>query len=91
LGAGKSSDAGISERKLGEKGGEEMHQLTIEEMPAHTHKYTFSSGVNSPKSTDTTPGEFGQKDLSVDTTPAGGNKPHNNMPPFDVLLYCQRQ
>lgn len=74
--------------KFGETGGNRTHRLSLEEMPKHTHRYTFSSGRESPSKTDTTPREFGLKDTDEATSPAGQDRPHNNMPPYIALSLC---
>ena len=67
-------------------GGEEKHQLTIDEMPAHSHNYfgntwqntggfCFGSGC----------GLYAQPNGV--SSPTGGNAPHNNMPPYLALAY----
>jgi microcystin-dependent protein len=85
---------------LGEHAGEENHTLITQEMPAHAHPVVASS--NAPNSTDPT-GAFwasntGKKPYSANLattmsagatpTPAGGNQPHNNMPPYLVINFC---
>ena len=47
LGAGKGKDAGgvdLTDRKVGENGGEEKHKLTITEMPSHQHDVNVRQG-----------------------------------------------
>ncbi len=39
IGAGDNVDYGISNRNFGTKGGEEYHQLSVDELPSHTHTY----------------------------------------------------
>ncbi|WP_157201378.1 hypothetical protein [Massilia sp. Root418] len=92
LGAGTGANKdqngkNLSLRQIHETGGEEVHQLTEKEMPAHQHKYTYL---------DTQGGSCGlsgchSQQISKDssTTAAGGDQPHNNMPPFVVLYYCK--
>lgn len=68
---------------IGSSGGEERHQLTIAEIPAHTH----------PLQSCTTPGQriawaHGSDNYSNDATGSqGGDQPHNNMQPYQVLNY----
>lgn len=73
---------------VGEKGGEKEHTLTIYEMPAHSHAFQSSTGVeqigldfpiidSNVKSRSTT-GVIGT---------VGGSQPHNNMPPYYALCY----
>ena len=78
----------VESLKLGAKGGHRTHQLSKEEMPAHSHEYEFSSGQASPEHVDTTPDAFGAKDRTIQTGKSGNNVPHNNMPPYVALHYC---
>ena len=86
VGAGQTD--GLSNRMIGEKGGEEGHALTIDELPEHEH------GVQLGLNTKTGPDPIvqhsdwhgGNWGHSI-TTSAGGNQAHNNMQPFYVLNY----
>lgn len=75
--------------ELGDTGGSRTHKLKDSEMPTHAHEHVSSNGYNSPEHTDTTPTEFGAKNTTERTASAGGDEPHNNMPPFLVLRFCE--
>jgi microcystin-dependent protein len=70
---------------LGDKGGSNKHILTSSEMPNHNHTMPYSTGNNSPDSTDYTPTEYGAKDSSTTTGFTGGGLAHNNMMPYIVF------
>lgn len=92
---------GLSLRDLGETAGEQTVTLLQTEMPAHSHSVlagtpgglpapannTWASGVKtgpslySPTSANNVPMN------SFATSIAGGNQPHNNMPPFLGLTF----
>ena len=84
LGAGSVYDAGAT-------GGEATHTLTVDEMPSHTHtqgkKYNASLGSYSPEAPWTT-----QSGTSYPwpTESAGGDQPHNNMPPYLTVYMWKR-
>ena len=83
--------------QLGQVGGEANHTLSMEEMPNHTHALTASSAAadqsvtagtvwaKAPAAYDTTPGTAMS---TAEISTAGGNLPHNNMPPYLVLNFC---
>ena len=91
--------AGLSERILGETGGEETHALTDAEMPSHSHQarassaeateITPSGNVSAAKSRVPLYGP-GPASVSMNGTAigvAGGSQSHNNMPPY-LTLHC---
>lgn len=101
MGSGKSK--GLTERKLGEIGGEEKHRLTIEEMPTHTHSVNDpghshkSQYMGRPEGSDHgwwgKDGGYAGWDTSKNTTgitlgKSGNSIAHNNMQPYIALLYC---
>lgn len=84
---------------IGQQGGSEKHALSLNEMPAHTHRPTarvnVEAGSASPK------GKWWGKSFvnayaSEPDGPmkadiigkSGGNQPHNNMQPSIVFQYC---
>ena len=88
---GASFNSGLSNRSIGQVGGEEMHQITVDEMPAHTHTQIAQDGV---QWTDTyaaiSTGSHTSADEPikvVNTGSTGGNQALNVMDPFLVLNY----
>jgi len=69
------------------KGGEEKHQLSVAEIPSHSHEYNNESGIDGNRS--------GQQDatyrrIGSQTSAVGGDQPHNNLPPFVALYLCRK-
>lgn len=82
----------------GQKGGEENHTLTANEMPAHAHSLTIENaeGGNSPGSSLTN-SKFETRYTSVagneqmdseSISNAGGGQAHDNMQPSLALNFC---
>ena len=67
---------------IGEVGGERKHQLTIPEMPIHTHPIT-TYGFLSVVSGSTTPAWLNTSGSNTGAT--GGDTPHNNLQPYLVI------
>lgn len=89
---------------IGKTGGEKEHTLTINEMPAHSHKLQGNTNVVFDESS-TYPyllasakrgyaiGDsvvFSEGYTINDTTNTGGGQSHNNMPPYQVVALWQR-
>jgi microcystin-dependent protein len=83
---------------LGERGGEDAHTLTLQEMPTHTHAVaassTFSGGNNSPVgrflggAADAYATPSNLTPLRAGTiTNAGGSQPHSNDQPYLGLTF----
>ncbi len=97
---------GLSLRDLGETSGEQSVTLLQTEMPAHSHTVQAapSGGQASPVGNAWGAGQKGLGDLYAPSVPAsnvqmnpfatsiaGGNFPHNNMPPFLGLTFIIAQ
>jgi microcystin-dependent protein len=85
LGVGTGS--GMTTRTMGQSGGEEAHQITIAELPAHTHATGITTGSqgytggNTIYSQDA--GAGGRSTSSV-----GGNGWLSLMHPYTVIRFC---
>lgn len=84
-----SVTGGVAERQANANTGEEEHTLTVAEMPAHAHDSHNTSHVNTPGNPDVTASEYGNYFLDP-TGSAGGDQPHNNLPPVHAV-WCLRK
>ena len=96
---GQGQGPGLTDRVLGEIGGEQTVSLLQSEIPAHTHMLNAQAGA--PDGDRPLPatalGAFAQTIYGsgpnvnlaplTTTTPVGGNLPHNNMQPYLALTF----
>ncbi|MBV8819200.1 MAG: phage tail protein [Acidobacteriaceae bacterium] len=91
---------GLSQRFLGENGGEQTVTLLQSEMPAHSHTPQGDAGSGQPSPSGNAWGGLPRGHGGIYTPPpanvlmntmtipvAGGSQPHNNMPPFLGLTF----
>lgn len=66
-------------------GGEKEHELTIAEMPSHTHEFTGAGGASGG-------GDSARKSVptTMNTAAAGGGEAHNNLQPYIVSLFVKK-
>lgn len=87
---------GLSDYRLGQKGGSETETLTANQMPSHTHTLRGSSGSatsadptgNVLASTGRTRVYADSANVNMDASAIannGGSQPHNNIQPYTVL------
>ncbi len=88
LASGAHTDDREEERAfaVGQTGGAYRHELTVPEMPSHTHGGIYVNGTP-----DADHGDDEIVRLKIGRTAAtGGSEPHENMPPYRVLNFCRR-
>lgn len=92
---------GLTEHRLGARGGQEYVTLTPAQMPTHSH--TVKTPVNDGEATETVPAEhylaksadgrpiYSQTATSTaapnSTTNTGGSQEHPNMPPYTTIRF----
>lgn len=69
---------------VGTVGGEKEHVLTVGEMPAHVHEI---SGATASVTTTVIPDAPDAIATPMPSGSTGGGLPHNNLPPYFVLIY----
>ena len=90
---------GLSDYQVGQTGGEEIHALTLGELPSHTHTTQGTSTVGSsdnPSNALPAKNAAGIPQYGTGTLvpmaagtllPTGGGTAHNNLPPYLTLNY----
>lgn len=73
--------------KPGNMGGEEMHQLTISEMPKHKHE---GASVDLYHTAPDLGGPVLGANAASSADYAGGDQAHNNLPPYYALAYIMK-
>jgi microcystin-dependent protein len=69
-------------------GGESSVTLNIDEIPAHSHNFTYNSTKRGGDSTKAIKQlATANYDYNLTTSLTGGSKSHNNMPPYYILAY----
>ena len=86
---GQGQGTGLTNRVLGDISGRENIQLSIEEMPNHSHKYEKPDRPW-PAGDEGNRQDVWRSTTFVDGEAKGGNQPFNNMPPYYVLAYIMK-
>jgi len=77
----------IFKMKIGEYGGTDHQQLTLTEMPQHSHGLKTNNACFRDGGCDSRMTLDNGSPLNMQTEPSGGASGHNNIPPFYVLAY----
>ena len=93
---GTGQGSGLSNYVLGATGGEEMHTLTINEMPSHSHpparaKFLNPSNWANTDSGGTKRGMTEEDERFQDATGfTGGGNAHENRPPYYGVIFIEK-
>jgi microcystin-dependent protein len=92
VGINGQSSENLTALQPGDIGGEEFHQLSVAEMPSHTHTTPTGAHNASYSGGDNWIYNAGSVTGGAGGDPANSNAtlPHNNMPPFYALAYIMK-
>jgi microcystin-dependent protein len=95
---------GLTNRMIGETGGEQAVTLLLSEIPSHTHQATgvaangdqvspvgntWATAHSGPKTKDSVYSNSASAAMNAQALAAvGSSQPHDNMPPYLVLNFC---
>lgn len=88
IGAGTADSGTVY--AAGATGGEEKHQLTVEELAAHSHTLLAGFGSTSSVENDNPLTNRNSVWSNRQTSSVGGNMPHNNMEPYKAVYIFMR-
>lgn len=74
-------------KTIGNTGGEKEHKLTVDELAEHYHRLAFDGGTGTGNIDKLVSNSFGEGRWYSNTESVGGNQPHNNMQPYEVVGY----
>lgn len=94
VGVGTGNDGTNTQTfEINSVGGEYKHKLTVNEIPSHTHTFTYRGGQGTqtpePYSANK-PILQGENQYGADVTKTGGDELHNNVQPYVTVYFWKR-